>query len=385
MKKDYYEILGVEKNATAQQIKKKYRSLALKHHPDRVPEDKKAQAEEKFKEISEAYGVLSDPKKRQMYDQYGHAGIDQNFTTDDIFGGADFSSVFGESGLGDIFSQIFGGGGGAGGFDFFSTGGRSSNRPRRGRDIQYETEITLEEAFSGIHKKLKIPRNEHCKDCKGTGAKDGTSLKICGTCQGHGQVMMSSGFFRMQQTCSACGGRGKTIIERCPKCGGKGAVHVSRNIDITIPAGVDNTSRLRVRNEGEIGPGGPGDLYLYIRVLPHKTFRRDGDDLHSQLLLDFSIAALGGEVSVPTIDGKVSMKIPAGTQSGEVFRLKGKGMPDLRRGNRGQQYVKVMLQVPKKMSAEQKRLLREYADVSGIKNINMKDEKITDKIKNVFK
>jgi molecular chaperone DnaJ len=385
MKKDYYEILGVEKNATPQQIKKKYRSLALKYHPDRVPDEKKAQAEERFKEISEAYGVLSDQKKRQMYDQYGHAGIDQNFTADDIFSGADFSSVFGDSGLGDIFSQIFGGGGGASGFDFFSGGGRRSRRPRRGRDIQYEVDITLEEAFKGVHKKLKIPRNEHCKDCQGTGAKNGTSLKTCPTCKGQGQVMMSSGFFRMQQTCSACGGRGQTIVEKCPKCFGKGAVHVTRKIDVTIPAGVDNTSRLRVRNEGEIGPGGPGDLYIYIHVVPHKTFQRDGDDLHIQLPLNFVIAALGGEVTVPTIDGKVSMKIPAGTQSGKVFRLKEKGMPDLRRGQRGQQYVKVMLEVPKKMTAEQKDLLREYAKVSNIKNVNFKDESFGDKIKNVFK
>ncbi len=382
MKKDYYEILGVEKNATVQQIKKKYRSLALKHHPDRVPEDKKEQAEERFKEISEAYGVLSDQKKRQMYDQYGHAGIDQNFTSDDIFRGADFSSVFGDSGLGDIFSQFFGGGGGSEGFDFFG-GGRSS-RPRRGRDIQYEVDLTLEEAFRGIQKNLKIPRNEHCKDCQGTGAKGGTSLNTCPTCKGHGQVMMSSGFFRMQQTCSACGGRGKTIVEKCPKCFGKGSVHVSRKIDVTIPAGVDNSSRLRVRNEGEIGAGGPGDLYLYIHVLPHKIFQRDGDDIYSQLSLDFVIAALGGEVLVPTIDGKVSMKIPAGTQSGEVFRLKEKGMPDLRRGNRGQQYVKIMLQVPKKLSVEQKKILKEYAAVSAI-NVNQKEETITDKIKKVFK
>lgn len=383
MKKDYYEILGIEKNATTQQIKKKYRSLALKYHPDRVPEDQKASAEEKFKEISEAYGVLSDPKKRQMYDQYGHAGIDQNFTADDIFGGADFSSVFGDAGLGDIFSQFFGGGGG-GGFDFFGGGGRS-RAPRRGRDIQYEVDLTLEEAFKGVEKNLKIPRNEHCKDCQGTGAKDGTSLKTCATCNGQGQVMMSSGFFRMQQTCSACGGKGKTIIEKCPKCFGKGSVHVSRKIDVTIPAGVDNSSRLRVRNEGEVGPGGPGDLYLYIHILPHKDFQRDGDDLYYQLGLDFVVAALGGEISIPTIDGNVTMKIPAGTQSGEVFRLKEKGMPDLRRGTRGQLYVKVMLQVPKKLSAEQKKILREYAQVSDIDTVNKKDESIKDKIKKVFK
>jgi len=383
MKKDYYEILGIEKSATLQQIKKKYRSLALKFHPDRVEESKKADAEEKFKEISEAYGVLSDSKKRQMYDQYGHAGIDQNFTSDDIFGGADFSSVFGDSGLGDIFSQFFGGGGG-GDFDFFGQG-RSSQRSRRGRDIKYEVDITLKEAFLGVKKNIKIPRNEHCNDCKGTGAKGSTALKTCSTCGGRGQVMMSSGFFRMQQTCSACSGRGQMITEKCPKCFGKGAVHVSRKIDVNIPPGVDNSSRLRVKNEGEVGSGGPGDLYLYLHVVPHELFHRDGNDLHMFLSLDFVIAALGGEVSVETIDGKVNMKIPAGTQSGEVFRLKGKGMPDIRQGVHGQQYVKVMIQVPKRLASEQKKILRDYAKISNVSGVNLKDETIKEKIKKVFK
>lgn len=374
MKKDYYEILGVPKDATLQQIKKKYRSLALKYHPDRVEESEKSKAEEKFKEISEAYGVLSDTKKRQMYDQYGHAGIDQNYTSEDIFGGADFSSIFEGGGMGDIFSQFFGGGGG---------GGRQQ-RPQRGRDIQYEIDITLDEAYKGIAKKIKVPRDEHCEDCKGTGAKDGTKLKTCDSCGGQGQVMMSSGFFRIQQPCPHCQGQGRTILEYCPKCNGKGKQRITRSIDVNIPAGVDNSSRLRVRNEGEIGKGGPGDLYLYIHVVAHETFKRNGNDIHVELPVSFIKAALGGEISVPTLAGKVTMKVPEGTQSGKVFRLKEKGMPDLRSGHHGDQYVTIMIQVPKKLSADQRRLLEELADVSGEKSVK-KDESLTEKIKKVFK
>lgn len=373
MKKDYYEILGVPKDAPLAKIKKAYRSLALKHHPDRVAEDQKSQAEAEFKEISEAYGVLADAKKRSMYDQYGHAGIDQNFTSDDIFGGADFSNVFGESGLGDIFSQFFGGGGGRGG-----------PQVQRGRDIQYEVNVTLEEAYTGIKKKIQIPRNEHCTACQGSGAKSADKMKTCATCAGQGQVMVSSGFFRMRQTCSDCNGRGKVITEYCPECHGKGAVRVTRKIDVNIPAGVDNNSRLRVSGEGEIGSGGKGDLYLYIHVITHEVFQRENNDLYMELPLMFIKAALGGEVSIPTLDGNVSMKIPAGTQSGKVFRLREKGMPDLRGGYKGDQYVKVMLTVPKKLSSKQRELLETFAE-----DLNEKDggkfDTLTEKIKKVFK
>lgn len=385
MKKDYYEILGLPKTATLQEIKKKYRTLALSHHPDRVPENEKAAAEEKFKEISEAYGVLSDPKKRELYDQHGHAGIDQNYTAEDIFKNADFSSVFGggEVDLGDIFSHFFGGDGG----DIFGGGGRSTGgrqRARRGRDIQYEVDVTLEEAYNGIKKNIKIPRDEHCKDCQGTGAKNGTSLKSCQTCGGRGQVIMSSGFFRMQQTCNACGGRGQVITENCPSCRGKGSVRVTRHIDVTIPPGVDNETRLRVQNEGEVGQAGNGDLYLYIHVLSHDTFERQENNLYMELPVSFAKAALGGEVVVPTLSGNVDMKIPQGTQSGKVFRLKDKGMPDVHGGHRGDQYVKVMLSVPEKLSAEQKRLLEEYAKVSG-EDAGSGNHSFKEKIKKVFK
>ena len=379
MKKDYYEILGVSREAAAQEIKKKYRSLALKYHPDRVKERDKKTSEEKFKEISEAYGVLSDPQKRKMYDQYGHSGIDQRYTAEDIFGGADFSSIFGDAGgLGDIFSQFFGGGSSSGG------GFGGGSRGRRGRDIQYEVEITLEEAYSGMKKKIKVPRNEHCNDCRGSGAKNGTALKTCPACQGQGQVMVSSGFFRMAQTCSACSGRGKTITENCPKCNGKGDVRVTRNIDINIPAGVSSESRLRVRGEGEIGSAGPGDLYLYIFVKRHDLFERADDDLQMQLPISFIKAALGGEISIPTLDGNVTMKIPAGTQSGKVFRLKGKGMPDVRSGTKGNLYVRSMLSVPTNLSSEQKKLLEDFAAISE-EDISTEAESFTDKIKKVFK
>lgn len=379
MKKDYYEILGLPKDATVQQIKKKYRSCALKYHPDRVPENQKKESEEKFKEISEAYGVLSDPKKRSLYDQYGHAGIDQNFTTDDIFRGADFSSVFGDSGLGDVFSQFFGGGGGFG--DIFGSGGQ---RVQRGRDIQYEVDLTLEEAYSGIEKKIKVPRNEHCTHCNGSGSKPGSKLKTCETCGGKGQVIMSSGFFRMQQACTACGGHGNIIVEKCPECNGRTMVKVTRKIDVNIPAGVDNNSRLRVSGQGEVGRDGAGDLYVYIHVLDHNVFKRDGNDIFIELPVPFTVAALGGEVSTPTLGGKVTMKIPAGTQSGKVFRLKDKGMPDLRRGFYGDQMAKVMISVPERISEEQKKLLEELAQLGG-ETINKKSQTIKEKIKKVFK
>ncbi len=378
MKKDYYDILGVPKESNLQQVKKAYRSLALKHHPDRVEESKKAESEETFKEISEAYGVLSDPKKRQMYDQYGHAGIDQNFTSDDIFKGADFSSVFGDSGLGDIFGSFFGGGAS----DIFGGGG--SQRKQRGRDIQYEVDIKLSDAFTGVEKKIKVPRNEFCKKCDGSGAKPGSKSKTCTTCGGQGQVIMQSGFFRMQQACSECSGSGKIITEYCPQCHGRGQERVTRNIDVNIPAGVDDSSRLRVRNEGEVGAAGPGDLYIYIHVLPHDTFQRDHNDLHMQLPVSFVKAALGGEVSIPTLNGNVSMKIPSGTQSGKLFRLKSKGMPDLRAGAKGDLYVRVMLSVPKKLSTPQKKLLEDFAKLSG-EEVGHVGDSIKEKIKKVFK
>ncbi len=382
MKKDYYEILGLNRDASVQDIKKKYRSLALKHHPDRVPQEQKKEAEERFKEISEAYGVLSDPEKRKLYDQYGHAGIDRNFTSEDIFRGADFSG-FGD--LGDIFSQFFGGGGG--GFDIFGGGFGGDSRhtqARRGRDIQYEMEVTLEEAFSGVTKKITVPRYEHCAECNGSGAKSKDHVKSCSTCGGSGQVVMSSGFFRMAQSCSACGGQGRVVTEHCPKCSGRGMVKVTRHIEVTVPAGVDNDSRLRIRGEGEVGAGGTGDLYLYLLVKKHPVFRRVNADIEMDLEVNYIIAALGGEVSVPTLSGDVQMKIPSGTQSGKVFRLKGKGMSVLRGSALGDQYVRIMIEVPKRLSAAEREHLEEIARLNGV-SVDQGKESPLEKVKKIFK
>ncbi|MBF0484700.1 MAG: molecular chaperone DnaJ [Candidatus Omnitrophica bacterium] len=381
MKKDYYDVLGVAKDAAVVDIKKKYRSLALKYHPDRVPENEKKQAEEKFKEISEAYAVLSDPKKREMYDRMGHAGIDQQYTSDDIFRGADFSSVFGDAGLEDVFSQFFGGG-----FDIFggSSGRRGGQRgPKRGRDIQYQLDISLEDAYKGVKKEVKVPRYEYCKACDGSGAKSPNNIKTCTTCNGAGAVMTSAGFFRMQQTCPACHGQGKMVTENCSQCSGQGMIKVTRKIDVNIPAGVDDSSQLRIKNEGEVGKGGAGDLYLLVHVLKHDKFEREGNDLYMNLGVSFTKAALGGEIKISTLGGHVDLKIPAGIQSGKVMRLKGEGMPDVRIGVNGDLYVRVMIDVPTRLSDEQRKILEEFARLSGEEV--KKEETFKEKIKKVFK
>ncbi|MBF0478371.1 MAG: molecular chaperone DnaJ [Candidatus Omnitrophica bacterium] len=387
MKKDYYEILGVERGTEQADIKKKYRSLALKHHPDRVPENEKKAAEEKFKEISEAYAVLSDPKKREMYDKFGHSGIDQQYTSEDIFRGADFSSVFGgDMGLEDVFSQFFGGGGG--GFEniFGSSsrrGGSQRGGPKRGRDIQYQLDVSLEEAYKGVKREVKVPRYEYCKTCDGSGAKSSSHIKTCTTCNGAGAVMTSAGFFRMQQTCPACHGQGKVITEACNQCNGQGMTKVTRKIDVNVPAGVDDSSQLRIKNEGEIGKGGSGDLYLFIHVMNHDKFERQGSDLYMNLGLSFTRAALGGEVKISALSGHVDLKIPAGIQSGKVLRLRGEGMPDVHSGSKGDLYVRVMIEVPTRLTEEQRKLLEDFARLSGEEV--KKEEKFTDKIKKVFK
>ena len=378
MKKDYYEILGVPRTATLADIKKVYRSLALKHHPDRVPEAEKKVAEEKFKEISEAYGVLSDPAKKQTYDQYGHQGIDQNYTAEDIYRGADFSSVFGgESDLGDILGRMFG--------SQFDTGGSSgrTGRKSRGHDIQYEVELTLEEAYHGIKKEIKFPRHEHCKKCDGTGAKNGSSSTTCTTCNGQGQVVMANGFFRMAQTCPKCHGSGKIITEYCPECAGKGLIRITRTVEIKIPPGVDNDSQLRVRGEGEVGSGGNGDLFLFIKVRNHPVFERHGKDLKMDLAVSFTKAALGGEEKIKTLKEEVEMKIPEGTQSGKIFRMRGQGMPDVHGGHDfGDLYVRVMLSVPTHLSHRQRELIAELAQELGENNGKAS---LKDKFKKAFK
>jgi molecular chaperone DnaJ len=380
MKKDYYEVLGVPKTATLPEIKKAYRSMALKYHPDRVPEAEKKTAEETFKEMSEAYGVLSDPQKKQTYDQFGHQGIDQNYTSEDIFRGADFSSVFGgESDLGDILGRMFGAQ-----FDFGSSSGSGrTSRRSRGHDIQYEVELTLEEAYKGIKKEIKFPRYEHCKKCDGTGAKNGTSLKTCSTCGGRGQVVMASGFFSMAQTCPKCHGSGKIIVEACPECSGRGLTRIIRTVEVKIPPGVDNDSQLRVRGEGEVGSGGNGDLFLFIKVKNHPIFERHDQDLKMDLSVSFAKAALGGEEKIKTLKEEVVMKIPEGTQSGKVFRMRGEGMPDVHGGREfGDLYVRVMIAVPTSLSGRQRELMEELSLELGE---NKAQASFKDKFKKAFK
>lgn len=382
MKRDYYEILGVNKSASLEEIKKAYRGLALQYHPDRVPQDKKKQAEEKFKEISEAYAVLSDSQKRSLYDQYGHAGIDQRYTSEDIFRSADFGSIFkdlGDFGFGgSIFDEIFA----DLGFDILGGASRSTRRARRGRDIQYEVDISLEEAYTGVAKTIQVPKNEVCSNCNGSGAKSGTKKAICSTCKGQGQVVMSSGFFRMAQTCQRCGGEGKVIEQACPNCRGQGYLRVVRKIEVKIPAGVDDNSQLRIRGEGEVGTAGRGDLYLLIGVKPHPIFKREANHIYAEIPISFVKAALGAEITVPTLNGNVRMKIPAGTQSGKIFRLREKGMPDLHGYSRGDELVRVMIQVPESLSSEQRRILEEYAKISGEE---IDSDSLAKKFKRAFK
>jgi len=383
MKRDYYEILGVSKGASLDEIKKAYRSLALQYHPDRVPAEKKKEAEEKFKEISEAYAVLSDSQKRSLYDQYGHSGIDQKYTYEDIFKGADFSSIF--EGLSDfgfgggIFEEIFG----DAGIDILGSGGRRSRRGgSRGRDIQYEVDVTLEEVYSGVEKTIQVPRYELCDTCGGSGAKPSTKKMVCPQCKGSGQLVMSSGFFRMAQTCGRCGGEGKIVAQPCTTCRGQGQVRVTRRIQIKIPPGVDSNSHLRIRGEGESGTMGKGDLYILIGVRSHPIFKREGNDIYAEVPISFVKAALGGEASVPTLNGNVKMKVPPGTQSGRIFRLRDKGMPDVHGYRRGDELVKVMIQVPETLTAEQKRILMEYARIS---REDVDGSSFTDKIKKAFR
>ncbi len=366
-KRDYYEILGLDKKASADEIKSAYRKLAMQYHPDR---NKAPDAEEKFKEMSEAYAVLEDQTKRQQYDQFGHAGIDQRYSQEDIFRGAapDIEDIL--KGFG------FGGGGGRGGgiFDsFFSGGGGRREGPRRGSDMLYELAIEFEEAASGKKVDLEYPRNETCNVCKGSGAKPGTSPKTCTTCRGTGQVSRAQntpfGRFMTTSTCGTCRGAGNVIDSPCTTCHGSGIVQKKRKLEVKIPSGVDSGSRLRVSGEGEAGHKGgpPGDLYVELNVKPHKIFTRHENDVVMEASISFAQAALGDEIHVPTLDGKASMKIPAGTQNGHVFRLRGKGFPSLHGSGKGDELVKVKVEVPTKLNDRQKKLLQEFAEISGEK------------------
>jgi len=383
-KRDYYEILGIKKNATLDEIRKSYREMALRYHPDRVPHEQKKEAEEKFKEISEAYAVLSDSQKRAFYDQHGHAGIDQKYAYEDIFKGADFNSVFqgmGDLGMGGgIFEEIFS----DLGFDIF--GGRQRQRAARsgrGRDLEISVDISLEEAANGVEKTITVPRYETCSTCSGSGAKPGSRKITCSKCKGSGRTVVSSGFFQMAQTCSSCGGEGSIIQTPCPDCRGEGRTRAVHNIKVKIPAGVDTGSNLRMRGEGEAGAGGRGDLYVVIEVRPHPLFHRHNNDIITEATVSLSKAILGGEIEVPVLGGKVSMKISAGTQSGRVFRLKGKGIVDLHGRGIGDELVKVNVDIPTRLTAQQRQIIEEFAKASG-EDIDPK-RGFADKIKGAFK
>ena len=368
-KRDYYDVLGVKKSATHEEIRKAYRELALRHHPDRVPAAEKRQAEERFKEMSEAYAVLSDPQKRSLYDQYGHQGIDQRYAREDVFRGTDFSGAF--EGLGDLglggsfFDNLFSGMG----FDVF--GGRGGRRRagtapgadaggERGRDLEIEAAVTLDEAFRGTEKTVTVPRYDACPACGGTGAAPGTSRSTCSDCRGSGHRVVSSGIFQMAQPCARCQGTGTVVETPCTDCRGEGRVRVTRTLSVKVPPGVETGSRLRMKGEGESGRRGHGDLYVVIEVQPKSGFERRGDDLASEVRVGMADAALGAEVSVTTLEGPVAMKIPAGTQPGAVLRLRGRGMPALRGKGVGDQLVTVRIEIPTRLNARQRTLIEEF-------------------------
>jgi molecular chaperone DnaJ len=359
VKKDYYEILGVSKNASQKEIEEAYRRLAIQYHPDRHPPEKKEEMREKFKEISEAYAVLSDPNKRKQYDMYGHAGIDSSYTPEDIFSGVDFGSVFRDIGFDSVFEDLF---------DFF--GVKTQRRgPQRGADIEIPVTITLEEAYKGTEKQISFYHTVVCPVCKGSGAKPGTSKKVCPKCKGQGTIVYSRGFFTFKETCPRCKGSGEIVDIPCERCGGHGKIKQQESIVVKIPAGVDNGTSIRVKGKGEAGVegGSSGDLYVAVRIQPHPVFVRQGDDLVCKIEIPYPVAVLGGEVEVPTIDGsKIKMAVPQGTQPGKVFRIKGKGMPDLHTGRKGDLYIEVSIQVPSKLNERQRNALREYAKTLGI-------------------
>jgi molecular chaperone DnaJ len=375
MKKDYYELLGVSKSATDDEIKKAYRKLAMKYHPDRVSnlsDKEKKEAEEKFKELQAAYAVLSDPQKKQMYDQFGHEGVS----------GAGGGGGFGQGGgFEDIFRD-FG--------DFFGGGGRRGNRAPAGQDLEFGVEITLEEAAIGLQKEIKYPRTVKCAPCNGNGAKNIKDVVTCKTCNGNGQVRYSQGFFTVQQDCPDCNGAGKKIKDPCGSCRGAGIVRENKTLMINIPAGVDTGSTLRINGEGSVGGinSPSGDLYIHIQIKNHKFYRRDGSDLHCEVPISFITAALGGEIDVPTIDGQIiKLKIPEGTQTNGILRIKSKGMKSLRRGGIGDLLCHIYVETPVKLTVDQKDLLKKFGESSGGENSALhhpKSKSFLDKLKAIF-
>jgi molecular chaperone DnaJ len=379
-KRDYYETLGVPKNASEEEIKKSYRKLAMKHHPDRNQGDTAKVAEEKFKEAKEAYEMLSDGQKRAAYDQHGFAGVDPNMR-----GGAGGGEGFGgfAEAFGDIFGDVFGGGGRGG------RGGQGGRQVYRGGDLSYAMEVTLEEAAAGKDAQIRIPSWDECTTCHGSGAKPGTKVVNCTTCHGHGQVQMRQGFFSVQQTCPTCKGNGKLIPEPCSACMGVGKTKTNKTLEVKIPAGIDDNMRIRSTGNGEPGTNGgpPGDLYIEIRLKKHDIFERDGDDLHCSVPISFTTAALGGEIDVPTLAGKAAIDIPDGTQAGKQFRLRGKGIKGVRSSYPGDLYCHISVETPVKLTEHQRKLLKEFDESikkGGAKHSPTSDS-WADKLKGFFK
>ena len=345
-KRDYYEVLGVSRDADEKDIKKAYRRVAMKFHPDRNPDD--PEAESKFKEASEAYEVLADKSRRAAYDQFGHAGVDHQGMGGG-FGGANFSDIFG-----DVFGDIFG-------------GGRSRGGPQRGSDLRYTLDISLEDAVRGTTVEIRVPSLSTCDTCDGSGAKPGSTPTTCGTCGGAGQVRMQQGFFQVQQTCPTCRGRGKSITDPCSHCRGQGRVEKTKTLSVKVPPGVDTGDRIRLSGEGEAGPEGgpPGDLFVQMSVRQHPIFERDGKNLYCEVPITIVDAALGGDLDVPTLDGRVKLKIPAETQTGKLFRLRGKGVKPVRGGSVGDLLVRVVVETPVKLNKEQKALMEKLRSSLG--------------------
>lgn len=362
--KDFYEILGIDRNATDDEIKKAYRQLAHKYHPDKNPGDKSA--EERFKEINAAYEVLKDSEKRAQYDRFGYAETGAGFGPGAGFG-VDFQDLFG-----DVFGDFFG-------------AGRRRTRGQRGSDLRYDLEVTFEEAAFGAEKKIKIPKTAKCQKCEGRGAKPGTSPTTCPTCNGRGQVSYQQGFFSISRPCSRCRGEGTIIKEPCAECSGIGRVKDIKTLGVKVPPGVETDTRLRLSGEGESGVhgGSPGDLYIIIHVKPHPVFQKQNDDIICEVPISFPQAALGCEIDVPTLEGNVRLKIPGGTQSGKIFRLKGKGIASLHTGRRGDQHVIIKVETPAKLTLRQKELLEEFARIGGEETTPLK-KNFLGKVKNLF-
>jgi molecular chaperone DnaJ len=371
-KRDYYEVLGVNRDASEEDIKKAYRKLAMKWHPDRNPDNPKA--EERFKEAKEAYEILTDAQKRPIYDQFGHAGVDQ--AAGGAAGGAG-AAGFGNfaDAFGDIFSDIFG-------------GGRGRSSVYRGADLRYNLEVSLEDAARGTETRIRIPAMEECATCKGSGAKPGTSPTSCPTCHGHGQVRMQQGFFSIQQTCPRCHGTGKIVSSPCQTCGGAGRVKQHKTLAVKIPAGVDEGDRIRLSGEGEAGTnGGPsGDLYVVIHLKPHPVFTRDHNDLHCEMPISITAAARGGDIEIPTLDGYAKIKVPGGTQTGQMFRLRGKGIKGVRSSGHGDLICHVAVETPVNLTARQKELLQELESINQKDNgrHNPRAKSWMDKVKEFF-